>query len=214
MMSRRLPVLLSLVLLAPFASAKDKKKIIVPEAVLRARTVLVVVSPEASDPLLNPNANRAAREDVEKALMKWGRFTLVPDGTRSENVDLIIAVRKGVAKTSPTISGGPRDDRPVMVESTDDTIRIGGHQGHPPGQTDPGLGAPPAPPGIGAQIGGSEDAFEVYLAGQENPLDYPPVWGYMAKNALRPPNVQAVEEFRKFLERAEKEQQKQGKSHP
>jgi hypothetical protein len=214
MMSARLPVLLSLVLLAPLASAKDKKKIIVPEAVLRARTVLVVVSPEASEPLVNPNANRIAREDVEKALMQWGRFTLAPDGTRSENVDLIIAVRKGIAKTSPTISGGPRDDRPVLVESGDDTIRIGGHEGRQPGQNDPSLGAPPAPPGLGTQIEGSEDGFEVYLAGQETPLDYPPVWRYTAKNALRPPNVQAVEEFRKFLERAEKEQQKQGKNHP
>ena len=61
------------------AAGKDKKKIILPNDVLEARTVLVVVDPNAGIDVEAPNANRTAQEDVEKALMNWGRFTLAPD---------------------------------------------------------------------------------------------------------------------------------------
>ena len=39
-------------------------------------------------------------------------------------------------------------------------------------------------------------------------LNRPPVWRYMGKDALKSPRVQAVEEFRKVIEEAEKQQQK------
>ena len=104
----------SLVLLAVFlavpASAKDKKKSTLPEYVLRATTVLVVVSPQAGEPLDQPRANESARENVEKAVMEWGRLRLVMEGEES---DLVIAVRTGNGKAvRPTIKGGPIDQRP------------------------------------------------------------------------------------------------------
>ncbi|MGC1647730.1 MAG: hypothetical protein WA741_18060, partial [Candidatus Sulfotelmatobacter sp.] len=60
-------------LLALPANAKDKKKQTLPEYVLKATTVLVVVNPEAGEPLDQPMANATARDNVEKALMEWGR---------------------------------------------------------------------------------------------------------------------------------------------
>ena len=53
------------------AAAKDKKKVLLPDDVLEARTVLVVVDPDAGVALDDPLANRNAQEAVEKALMNW-----------------------------------------------------------------------------------------------------------------------------------------------
>lgn len=189
-------------LLALPANAKDKKKQTLPEYVLRASTVLVVVNPEAGEPLEQPMANATARENVEKALMEWGRFRLVMDGAES---DLVIAVRTGSGKmVQPTIKGGPIDTRPGVGQSTDSTIRIGGQQGHPP--QDPGMGGPQSGPRISNEVGPSEDSFEVYRGSVQSPLDAPAVWRYIAKDCLRPPRVSAVEEFRKAIADAEKPQ--------
>src|SRR4051812_43187971 len=70
------------------ATAKDKNKSSrLPEYVLRARTVLVVIEPDAGEPIDQPRANAIARENVEKALMEWGRYQSVMDGEES---DLIV----------------------------------------------------------------------------------------------------------------------------
>jgi hypothetical protein len=61
-------------------------------------------------------------------------------------------------------------------------------------------------PQIGNEIGPSEDTFEVYRGGMQNPLDSPPVWRYVAKDCLRAPGVTAVEQFRKAIAEAEKPQ--------
>jgi len=198
--------LFSLVLLAALlslsASGKDKKKSTFPEYILRATTVLVVISADAGEPLDQPMANTTARENVEKALMNWGRFQLVPDGGDS---DLVIAVRTGSGKMMrPTMKGGPIDNRPGVAQPTDGGIRIGAQQGHPP-LNDPGMG-PQGGPRISNEVGPSEDMFEVYRGGVSDPLDSPAVWRYIAKNCLRAPNVSAVDEFRKAIAEAEKPQ--------
>jgi hypothetical protein len=202
-MSARLFSLVLLAALLPLsASGKDKKKSTFPEYVLRATTVLVVISADAGEPLDQPMANTTARENVEKALMNWGRFHLVPDGGDS---DLVIAVRTGSGKMMrPTIKGGPIDNRPGVAQRTDGGIRIGAQQGHPP-LNDPGMG-PQGGPRISNEVGPSEDMFEVYRGGVVDPLDSPAVWRYVAKDCLRPPQVSAVEEFRKAIAEAEKPQ--------
>ena len=204
-MTARLPsLLLVATLLALPAGAKDKKKPTLPEYVLRATTVLVVINPEAGEPLENPAANSIARDNVEKALLEWGRFHPVMDGAES---DLIIAVRTGSGKMmQPTIKGGPIDNRAGVGQSTDSTVRIGGQQGHPPPLSDPGMGGPQNGPRMSNEVGPSEDTFEVYRGGLQNPLDAPPVWRYIAKDCLRAPKVAAVEEFRKLIAEAEKPQ--------
>jgi len=192
-------------LLVTQAQAKNKKKQLLPEDVLRAETVLVVIHPEAGEPLTNPRANRTAQEEVEKAIMKWARFKLVMD---SQTADLIIAVRKGHA-SGPTIRNSPTDDRPVVAQQTDAQIRIGGKQGRPPDLTDPGFGGPESRrPHISNEVGPSEDIFEVYRGGVKYPLDRSPVWGYMAKDALEGPQVDAVEQFRKVITESEEQRRK------
>jgi hypothetical protein len=204
-MTARLSALIPLaMLLALPANAKDKKKPTLPEYVLKATTVLVVVNPEAGEPLDQPMANATARDNVEKALMEWGRFRVVMDGAES---DLVIAVRTGSGKMmQPTIKGTPIDSRPGVGQSTDSTIRIGGQQGHSPPLSDPGIDGPQSGPRVSNEIGPSEDTFEVYRGGVQTPLDAPAVWRYIAKDCLRPPKVSAVEEFRKAIADAEKPQ--------
>jgi len=203
MTARLFSLILLATLLAVPANAKDKKKSSLPEYVLRASSVLVVVSPGAGEPVDNPMANATARENVEKALMQWGRLRLVMDGQES---DLVIAVRTGSGKMmQPTIKGGPIDNRPGVAQGTDSSIRIGAQQGHPAG--DPGAGPQNGPqnsPHISNEVGPSNDMFEVYRGGVPDPLDSPAVWRYIAKDCLRAPNVSAVEEFRKAMAEAEK----------
>src|SRR2546421_4844874 len=193
---------LLLLVFSPLAIADDKKKILLPAYVLRARTVLVLIDPDAGTSMTSPLANKTAQEDVEKALMKWGRLAPVLEG---QDADLVITVRKGSEKiVQPTIGGEPTNDRPIIVQQTDNSIRIGAQQGHPVGapQTTPQDTKPHAqmeavPP---------EDVFLVYDGSRGPRPDGTPVWHYMAKNGLRSPGVPAVAEFRKIIEAAEKEQ--------
>lgn len=192
---------LAIFLIAP-AIAKEKKPAL-PEYVLRARTVLVVIDPDAGEPLDQPNANATARDNVEKALLDWGRFSLVMDGQES---DLIISVRTGNGRSvRPTIKGGPIDQRGGVAQSTDTSIRIGAQQGRPP-LADPGSNPQDRGPHISNDVGPAEDMFAVYRGGVSDPLNSSPVWRYLAKDCLREPNVAAVEEFRKAIAQAEKPQ--------
>ncbi len=151
-MSRRISALLPLFLLLPFslANAKDKNKATLPDFVLNAHTVLVVIDPDAGIPLEAPNANRTAQDEVEKAIMRWGRFALTME---ARSADLIILVQKGSGKMAiPTIGGGPVDNRPVILQPTDGNMRVGVQQGHAAGVDAP-LGEPETGPHPSAQIG-------------------------------------------------------------
>jgi hypothetical protein len=197
-------VLLIALLLSCMSFAKKNNKQELSNLVLNAHTVLVVIHPNAGEPVTNPTANRSARENVENALTKWGRFRLVMS---PQTADLVIAVRKGHAG-GPTISNSPADDRPVILQPNDGNVRIGAQQGRPPGVSDPGLGPQNRGPHIQNEIGSSEDSFEVYLGGVEYPLDAAPVWRYMGKNALDAPTVAAVSQFQKAIDESEKQRQK------
>jgi hypothetical protein len=192
----------ALLLSCLFATAKDKKKVLLPAEVLRARYVLVLVDPTSGMDVQNPNANRIAQEDVEKALMNWGRFSLAMD---AENADLIITVRKGSGKmVQPTIGGIPNNNRPVILEPTDAGGRVGARQGGPGGAGDP----PDPQPQV--QVGQSQDTFVVYRGTSKddpywNSLEAPPVWRYTANDALESPGVPAVEVFRKLIADSEKQ---------
>jgi hypothetical protein len=193
-----------LLLLVPQIDAKNKKKQLLPDDVLKARRVVVVIHPDASEALTNPMANRTAQGEVERAITKWGRFNLVMD---AQTADLIIAVRKG-NKSGPIIGHSPADDRPVIFQPGIGDARVGQQQGRPPDLTAPFPGGSGnRGPQLGSQIGSSEDTFEVYRGGGEYPLDTSPVWRYIAKDALNAPQVAAVEQFRKAIEESEKQHQ-------
>jgi hypothetical protein len=195
-MSVRVSMVLLVLLLAPQANAKNKKKQLLPDVVLKAQTVVVVIRPDTGEPLTNPTANRTAVDEVERAISKWGRFRLVMEG---QLTDLVIAVRKGHAG-GPTISNSPVDNPPVIFQPSDGGVRIGGH-----------TRSQESVPRISNQIGPSEDIFEVYLGGIDHSVDMAPIWRYSAKNALNGPQIEAVEQFRKAIDESEKQRQQQ---HP
>ena len=60
-------------LLVTPALAKDKNKRLLPAYLLHARTVRVLIDPDAGESLDQPYSNSIARESVEKALLEWGR---------------------------------------------------------------------------------------------------------------------------------------------
>ena len=190
------------VALVPLANAKSKKKQVLPEYVLRAERVVVVIQPGAGEPLTNPTANRTAQENVEKAIMEWGRFHLVLE---EESADLIIAVRKGHA-TGSTVGNSPVDKRPVIFEPTEGKVRVGVQQGRPPGIAGPEVGGQQSErPSIRNESGPSEDSFAVYEGGIKDPLDAAPAWRYSGIGALSAPKVEAVEQFRKAFAESEKQ---------
>ena len=201
----RLPIVMVLLALSltPLSRAKDKKKPVLPEYVVRAQTVRVIIAPDAGEPLDQPMANSTARDNVEKALSEWGRYRLVLDG---QEADLVIAVRTGSGNmVRPTIKGGPIDQRGGVAQGTDSTVRIGGGVGRQP-NNDPTMNPQDRGPHMSNEVGPSEDTFEVYRGGVDNPPDSPPVWRYIAKDGLRAPNMRAVDEFRKAVTDSEKPQ--------
>lgn len=204
---RRLFALAAIIVFCVPASAKDKKKGILPADVLNAKTVLVVIDPTAGVDAEDPNANRLARVDVEQALDKWGRYRLVEDGYTA---DLVIMVRKGNGKVvQPTIGGTPINEiPPVNVGSAPTSTRAGGRLGNPGMGNDPSSAGPQGSPHPQVETGSSEDMFVVYrgsMSPNSSPLDKPPVWRYSAKNALASPSVPAVDAFRKLVVESEKQ---------
>jgi hypothetical protein len=193
----------ALLLVSAPAFSKKKEKPALPDVVLKAQTVLVLIQPDAAEPLTDPLANRKAQEEVEKALMRWGRFRLALD---VDTADLVITVKKGTGKAAnPTISGGPVDTRAGTIETTDNEIRIGGAKGRPPDATNPiDSTNSDSRARTGMEVGGTDDLFRVFLGGTKYPLDGPAIWTFTDKNALRPPDVLAVAQFRKAIEEAEK----------
>jgi hypothetical protein len=193
---------LALALAAGMGSAKKKEKVLLPDFVLKAETVVVLILPDAGEPMNDPFANRKAQEEVEKALMKWGRYRLTQDASTA---DLVIAVKKGSGQiANPTINGGPVDTRPGTIETTDNQIRIGAQQGRPPNGPESGDATGTsgrASPGM--EVGSSDDMFEVFRADIYTGRGAP-VWQYVAKDGLKPPSVTAVEQFRKAVEESEK----------
>jgi len=188
--------------------AKDKKKQALPDIVLNAHRVLVVIYPDAGEPLTDLNTNQKARDSVERALLKWGRFELAME---PQTADLVIAVRRGHSG-GPTIANSPTDDRPVIYQPSGTDTRVGGQHGRPPDLTNPFPGGMEnRGPRITNEIGSSEDALDVYRGAMEYPLDSAPVWHYRGKDALKGSQIVAVEQFHKAIEESEKAREEREK---
>lgn len=191
-----------LLLCCVVAAGKDKKKPVLPDVVLQARTVLVIIDPLAGTAVDAPLANQTAENDVEQALTKWGRFELVNDLSLA---DLVISVRKGNGKIAqPTIGGIPQNNRPVIFQPNESGGRVGVSHGTPPMTTDPNSSQYPNP-GPQIESGPTQDMFAVFLGKRDNPTDSPALWRDEAKDALRSPGVPAVDEFKKAITEAEKQ---------
>jgi hypothetical protein len=201
MLTRSNLICLVLLAIVPLAAAKNKQ--VLPNYVLQAQTVAVVIMPDAGESVTDPAANRTAELNVEKALLKWGRYRVIPDALTA---DLIVGVRKGHAG-GPAVSSAPIDTRPVILQPSPGTIYVGGQEGAPPDLTQhPRPGPEPPKATISHEAGAAEDTFELFLGGVEYPLDTAPIWRYMAKNAFEAPEVRAVEQFRKAVADSERQQ--------
>jgi hypothetical protein len=196
-MFKRLASLLLLPLLVFPVLAKNKKNTM-PELILRARYVAVMVDPDAGISVADPAENRIAQTDVEAALHRWGRFSTTME---SANADLVLVIRKGEKPVKQTI-GNNRNNPPLVNPTSPGDINVGVHMGTaPPLRSDPTVGNST---GQGTEIGPTEDILEVYRGGDLHPLDSAPLWRYAARNGLQHPSVPVIEKFRKAIEDAEK----------
>ena len=204
------PGFLVLALLLPLSASaknKDKSKALPPD-LLRAEAAIVLINPDAGEPINDFSANSKAREALERALSKWGRYRLVPD---SSTADLVFVVRTGSGQVArPTVKGGPIDDRPVILQPSDSgDIRLGRKVGRSPDQN-PSSGTPDSGPRLSTEIGSSDDTLEVYVVrarksdASSDWQNESPAWRYSAKDALRMPAVSAVERFKQALAEAAK----------
>ena len=195
----------ALMMLLP-AFAKDKKKILLPNYILQAKTVTVLIDPNAGIDVADPEANRTAQKDVEAALLTWGRFEPV---IASASSDLIIVVRRGNGKpVNATLPAPQQNRRPAVINGTDTGVLIGGQRGNQPNAPGPPDTSSTGLPRPQTEVGESDDSFLVYegqAAGQsDRALDNNPGWRYAASDALRPHTVPAVDAFRKAIADAEK----------
>jgi hypothetical protein len=197
---KRLSALMSLFLLAaPYGFAKPKS--VLPAYVVQARTVTVLIDPDAGLSLQDPQANRVAQKDVEMALTDWGRFSLV---LAKQTADLIVVMRRGHDQmVDQTLSDPRQNNRPGVITTTDDSVMVGGQRGRQPDLTGSNAngqqGGQPQ-----TEIGPTEDIVSVYRGDVKDPLNAPAVWRYAAKDGLRPHGVPAVAEFRKAVAEADK----------
>ena len=200
-MLKRASTLLAVSLLVTLGFAKDKKNTL-PGYVLSAKTVAVMIDPNAGISIDDPRANQDAQKDVETALLNWGRFDPV---VSTQMADLIIVLRKGNGRmTNQTIPDPRQNDRAGVITPSDNGVSMGGQHGPQPGISGPGMGSGQQPPSPQTEIGQADDSFVVYRGGDEKPLDTPPAWRYVAMDALSPHSVPAVAAFRKAVENAEK----------
>ena len=187
------------------ALAKDKGPAL-PLYVLQARTVAVMIDPDAGISLSDPGANQTARKDVETALLKWGQFQLALSPTEA---DIVIVLRKGSGKLADATVDDPRQNRrPGSITSTDGAVAVGVQHGTPPQQPPQVLGEPQVPPPEAhpeAEIGARDDSFVVYRGHTSDPADNVPAWRYVRKDALHSHDVPAVDEFRKAVQAAAKQ---------
>jgi hypothetical protein len=183
-------------LLATCGWAKDKTKNILPAYVSQAKTIAVVVDPNAGMSIDDPRANEMAQKDVEAAFLKWGRFEPVSD---AKTADLIVMVRKGHSRLMDDTMPDPRQN-----SGTDPANRQGSAwpAGAPPNvRGQPGNVANQRSPQ--ADIGDAEDSFSVFKGG-ENPRYGSPVWNYTGREGLNPQSVPAVAAFKKAVTAADK----------
>jgi hypothetical protein len=194
-MRTRVSTLIAVCLLTTLGFAKDKKKNTLPTYVLRAQTVAVIIDPTAGFTVDDPRANQVARQDVENALLSWGRYNPI---LQTNDADLIVVVRKGNGRmVNDTIHDPRQNNRPGSVLTADNGVSLNGQHGTSSPQPSP----EPTPQ---MDIGQSEDSFLVYEGGGDRPLDRAPVWRYTAKDGLLSPAVPAVDAFRKAVADAEK----------
>jgi hypothetical protein len=189
-MKRAIPLLLAVLLVVPNATAKKESSM--RAELLNAKFVVVTNYPDSGENMNGRMSSyagdRQALADVEAAIRKWGRWTVI---SSNSHADLIIAVRKGrIAGAGVRIPTGGVDIPPRQGADRYPTME--------------------------SEVGPNEDMIAIYSAqvwltgrpGEGNALDVPPLWRLIQANALISPSVPGVQQLRKEIEKAEAENAK------
>jgi hypothetical protein len=179
----------------PSALAKSKQEKTLPEYVLVAKTVAVMIDPTVRTNADDQWANETARKDVEAALAKWGRFETV---VHPEYADLVIEIRKGHPQSADGTIPDPR--QPGVSNPNDTGVRMGaqhGVDGMP-------AGSPQRPQQQEIEMVPPEDSFVVHQGWKANPASGPVAWRKDERGGLHSHDVPVVDEFRKAVEAADK----------
>jgi hypothetical protein len=180
-----------------------KKEQVVPEYVLRAHTIAVIIDPNAGMSAEDPRANQIAQKDVEEALLKWGRFTPV---ISAKGADIVIVIRRGNKRAvDATISDPSQNDRVGVINRSNNGVQVGAQRGSlsdAPGSGLPGADRDSPRPQL--EIGATDDSFVVHHGDPVDPVDSPVGWRYEVRDGLRSHDVPAVEEFKKAVIAADK----------
>ncbi len=200
--TRTVTLALLFLFLAGPAFPRSKSKPTVPPYILDARTVAVVIDPDAGESVTDPRANQIAQKDVESALLKWGRFEPL---IGTPTADLIIVIRKGHNKlVDQTIPDRRQNDRVGVINPTDNGISVGAQRGRQPGMPGTSSQDPQSTSPSQTEIGNEDDSFFVYDGKADNPREGVPGWKLITRDCLHSHNVPAVDEFRKAIAEAEK----------
>lgn len=198
-MHRRLSVLVVLGLLAVAAFAKNKKDKVLPDYILNAHTVAVLIDPEAGMSADDPRENLVAQKDVETALLYWGRFVPVMN---AQGADLIVVIRRGHGRmVEETINARPQTNPAGVINPMDNGVAAGVQRGTGSSLPDASSREPAHPQ---MEVGETEDSFTVYNGDSKSPLSGPAGWRYIARDGLHSHDVPAVAEFKKAVAAAEK----------
>lgn len=204
MYRRALALMAMSLVVVSFGFAKKKAKSTMPTYVLSARTVAVMIDPDAGMSIDDPRANEVAQQDVETALANWGRFA---PQLSTQSADLIIVVRKGHQQlVNETIQDPRQSNRPGSANPTDNGVPTSAQHGqlsNLPGDASADSASAPSHPQM--EIGDTDDSFTVYEGGGNgDALNKNPGWRYVAKDGLRSHSVPAVDAFRRAVEEADK----------
>jgi hypothetical protein len=193
---------ISTVTLLPLSAKEKQPKSPMPFTVLKAKTIAVVIDPDAGRSVRNPQGNETAQRDVETALGNWGRFQTTMSYL---NADLIIVIRKGTGRmVDETIPDPRQNGRVGTTEPLDNGVYVGAQHGAQPNPTSrPSKTEPRPTTPVQTEVTTPDDTFFVYMGGSDTPLDDTPVWKYIAKDGLKSPSVPAVVAFRKAFAETE-----------
>ena len=192
------PVALALIVAAPLALAKDKKKTDLPAVFNNARYVYV----EAEDgDIMNPRLfpeDREAIADVQDELKDWNRYAVA---LNQSDAELVMVVRRGRLVALQGHGGVGIGSRPELGGSYP-----GNGPGNSPGNRNP-AGSDNRGGDVSTEIGGRAEAgppddtlriYSVNPGGRRGAL----LWSRELKDGLEAPQVLLIKQLKQEVERA------------
>lgn len=189
-------VALALMLTAPLALAKDKKKKDLPAVFESARFVYVQAEDgDVMDPRLFPE-DRDAISDVQDMLRDWNRYSVT---LNRRDADLVFIVRKGRLAGAQGHGGVGIGGGPGLSGGTYPGSRNPAGPGNPNGdRTDRG---PYTDIGARGEAGPPDDTLRIFMVKPDGGLGGM-LWAREMKDGLDAPSVQLVRALRQEVDRA------------